>query len=514
MARARNLRPRPRARLRTLLAAAALAAGGCGDTLLDHTADPSLKGPVCAPPLLACGGRCLACSPPANASADCSAGACDFTCDPGYNRCGGGPSCTAESAASCGPACADCSGGLPANAVPVCTAAHACDFACAPGLLRTPGWPGSGPGCARALALSAGYHHTCAVLEDGRVKCWGANFAGQLGDGTHLDAATPVDVVGLPGPVSAIVSGYAHSCATAGGSAWCWGDNTFGELGDGTIVDRASAAPVNGLSQVVALGAGGGIAGTAFGHTCAVLAGGELRCWGADDAGQLGDGGNAMQAAPVPVAILPAGTAVSAVACGERHTCALTSAGAVYCFGAFDAGQLGLGLPLMPQASPAVAAVASGATAVATGLTHGCAVVSGALDCWGLNSSGQVNGGSPTPPTVASPTPVDLGGGFEAAGMGAGRAHTCALDAFHAPAALKCFGANEAGQLGGAGSKVDVNLDTPPPAAAAAVTAGSDHTCALTADGGVQCWGGNDLGQLGTGDPRPSVTAPAWVSGR
>jgi alpha-tubulin suppressor-like RCC1 family protein len=503
---ARHLRPGRIALLCASLAAVALAAGSCGDTLLDHAADPGLLGPVCAAPLLACGGRCLSCSPPADASAACTAGACDFVCNGGFNRCGGA-SCIAESAASCGPSCAVCT--PPPNATPVCTAAHACDFVC------TPGWLRSGAGCARALAVSAGYVHSCALLADGRVRCWGANFAGQLGDGTHADAATPVDVAGLPGPASAIAAGYAHTCAIVAGAAWCWGDNTFGEIGDGTTVERPTPVQVQGLSQVVALAAGGGIAGTSFGHTCAVLAGGDLRCWGADDAGQLGDGGGLTQPAPVPVGILPAGTAVSAVACGERHTCALSSGGAVYCWGAFDAGQLGIG-SASAQSSPAVTAVgiASGASAVAAGQAHSCAVVSGELRCWGLNSSGQVNAGDTAPGTVLSPVAPNLGGGFQATALGAGRAHTCALDTADVPAAAKCFGANGSGQLGGAGSKVDVNLDTPPPATAVSVTGGSDHTCALTAEGGVQCWGLNDHGQLGTGDPRTSVTAPAWVSGR
>lgn len=501
---ARHLHPGRPALLRASLAAALLAAGGCGDTLLDHAADPGLLGPVCAAPLLACGGQCLSCAPPANASSVCTDGACDFACDGGYNRCGG-PSCIAESAASCGPACAVCA--APPNATPVCTAAHACDFVCSPGWLR------SGAGCQRATAVSAGYVHTCALLADGKVRCWGANFAGQLGDGTHADAPTPVDVAGLPGPASAIAAGYAHTCALVAGAVWCWGDNTFGEIGDGTTVERPTPVAVTGISQAVALGAGGGIAGTSFGHTCAVLLGGELRCWGADDAGQLGDQDSLTKPSPVPVTILPAGTAVSAVACGERHTCALSSGGAVYCWGAFDAGQLGTG-SASAQTSPAAAAIASGASAVAAGQAHSCAIVSGVLECWGLNSSGQVNGGSPVPGTVTAPIVPALGGGFLATALGAGRAHTCALDTADVPAAAKCFGANGSGQLGGAGNKVDVNLETPPPATAAGVTGGSDHTCALTADGGVQCWGANDRGQLGTGDPRIAVTPPAWVSGR
>jgi alpha-tubulin suppressor-like RCC1 family protein len=487
--------------LSTWLGAAALGAGGCGDTLLDHAADPSLIGPVCAAPELACGGRCLSCSPPAHASPACTAGACDFTCDPSYNRCGGS-SCIPESESSCGSTCQDCSAGLPAHAAPVCTAAHACGFSCLPGFLQ------SGAGCARATAISAGYNHTCALLEDGKVRCWGSNYAGQLGNGTTDDSAVPVDV-GLPGPASAIAAGYAHACALVGDAAWCWGDNTFGEIGDGTTADRPTPVAVAGLpSPVAALGAGGGVLpGVSFGHTCAVVAGGALWCWGADGSGQLGDGGTVSQLLPVAVTALAPGTAVEAVACGERHTCAL-SAGAVACFGANDEGQLGVA----SQTTPATAAIASGATAVATGLDHSCALASGVLQCWGLNSSGQVNAGSTTPGAAFSPIAPDLGGGFQPSALATGRAHTCAVKTADVPATPKCFGANNSGQLGGAGDKVDVNLLAP--STAAALTAGSDHSCALTGEGGVQCWGADDMGQLGRGAPSPGSFAPDYVSGR
>jgi alpha-tubulin suppressor-like RCC1 family protein len=494
-------RPAP---LRTWIAAAALAAGGCGDTLLDHAADPSLLGPVCAAPELACGGRCLACQAPADADPACSGGACDFTCHAGFNRCGG-PGCVPESAASCGEACQDCAPLAPANALPVCTAAHACDFACAPGWLK------SGGQCVRAASVSAGYNHTCALLQGGAVKCWGANYAGQLGDGSTADSAVPVDVAGLPGPASAVVAGYAHACAIVAGAAWCWGDNTFGEIGDGTTAPyRSTPVAVVGLGgTVVALGAGGGVLSspvpTSFGHTCAILSGGALWCWGADGSGQLGDGGTSTRRTPAAVTALAAGTAVDAVACGERHTCAL-AAGAVTCWGANDEGQLGIGSNL-PQGSPAAPAVASGATAIAAGLDHACAIVSGALECWGLNSSGQVNAGDGSQGTFTAPTAPALGGGFQPASLAGGRAHTCATEAGGTP---KCFGANNAGQLGGAGSKVDATLVDL--ATAAAVTAGSDHSCALTTDGGVQCWGSNAFGQLGSAAPSPS--GPAWVSGQ
>ncbi len=483
------------------IALLALVAWGCGDTLLDHEADQNLLGPVCGPELLACGGACLSCSSPPNAHAVCAAGACGSECDSGYNLCGGN-ACVLESPASCGSSCSDCTNSVPPNAGAVCTAAHGCDFECKEGYLR------SGGQCQRAAAVAAGFHHTCALIADGRVRCWGANDSGQLGDGLVSDSAIPVDVP-LPGPARAIAAGYEYSCAIVGGAVYCWGDNTFGELGDGTTIERTSPVRAVGISQAIALAAGGGVlGGTSFGHTCAVLTGGAVKCWGANGSGQLGNDTTVVETAPVDVTILPAGTAVTAVACGERHTCAL-AAGAVYCWGANDSGQLGTG-GTGPQRTPAAASIASGASLVATGQAHSCAVV-GALQCWGLNSSGQVNAGTGTPGSFTAPATPDLGG-LRPNAAATGRAHTCAVNTSDDPATPRCFGANDSGQLGGAGSIVGVTLLAP--ATASAVTAGAGHTCLLTRDGGIQCWGANDRGQLGNGGTAAVASAPTYVSGR
>jgi alpha-tubulin suppressor-like RCC1 family protein len=492
--------------VKRLLVLATLGALGCGSTLLDHDADPSLLALACGQGQLACNGQCLACAPPANAQAVCSAGACGFECSAGFNACTP-DACTPESPASCGPSCADCSSGVPPNGSPICSPAHACDFACEPGFLR------SGDQCQRAVMISAGYEHTCALSADGRVKCWGANDAGQLGNGSNEDSATPVDaLLPLPKAAKAVVCGYQHTCAILdGGTVYCWGDNTFGELGIGTIgsaTSQASPVLVGGLTEVVALGAGGGVLNnsTSFGHTCAVDSGGLVQCWGANGSGQVGDGTTITRASPVPVTVVPATTAVASIACGERHTCANDAGGAVICWGANDSGQLGIG-GTDPQTSPPTPAIPSGAAMVVTGQAHSCAVVSGTLECWGLNTSGQVDGGNAATGAFLSPVPALPSSVITTAA--AGRSHTCAVNGAASPAIPVCFGANDSGQLGGTGSLADVALL--PPATAASMTAGEDHTCLLTADGGVQCWGANDRGQLGnslSGGP-----APAYVSG-
>ena len=484
------------------LTAALFFASGCGSTLVDHGARPALIAPVCAPELVACNGQCLSCSSPSNATPACQAGGCGFTCNPGFNRCSA-DACTAESGTSCGPTCADCSGAAPANASPVCSPTHACDFQCNPGFLR------DGGQCVRAVSVSAGYDHACALTTTGRVECWGANDLGQLGDGSLVDRAAPAPV-SLPAAATQVASGYSHTCALLAGQVYCWGDNTFGEIGDGTTTSRALPVLLTGLPAIASLGAGGaGLTSVSAAHSCAIAVNGALYCWGSNGSGQLGDGGTNLGLRPVRVSVLPAALLPDRVSCGGRHTCALAG-GAVHCWGANDSGQLGIG-STNAQSAPTAPAVSSGTTVLASGENHSCAVVAGALLCWGLDTSGQVDAGNTATGAFLSPHAPPLGV-FSPTAVAGGRAFTCALDAALTPPGFKCFGGNTHGQLGGAGSLTDVTLL--PPATAVAVTAGGDHTCALTSEGGIQCWGVNDRGQLGRGIFGGESPVPAYVAGR
>jgi alpha-tubulin suppressor-like RCC1 family protein len=338
----------------------------------------------------------------------------------------------------------------------------------------------------RAIAIAAGYFHTCAVTRAGGVKCWGLNGSGQLGDGTTVyqrDAA--VDVSGLVGGVAALAAGDGHTCAlTSFGGVQCWGNNTQGQLGDGTTTRRSVPAGVSGLaSGVVAIAAG-------YYHTCALTRAGGVKCWGWNGSGQLGDGTYTDRLVPVDVSGLASG--VAAIAAGGSHTCALTSAGGVKCWGArllyeTDTDDL---IPV------GVVGLASGVAGIAAGDNHTCAVTrAGGVKCWGDNTNGQLGDGTRT----ERPAPVDVSGlASGVAALAAGGRHTCA---FTSAGGVKCWGRNRLGQLGDGTTTerhapVEVSGLTN---GVAALTAGFYHTCALTSAGAVKCWGDNGSGQLGDG---------------
>ena len=336
-------------------------------------------------------------------------------------------------------------------------------------------------------AVSAGNFHTCAVTTTGGLKCWGSNSSFQLGDGTTTQRITPVDVVGLTSGVAAVSAGH-HTCAlTTTGGLKCWGSNQFGSLGDGTTTNSTTPVDVVGLTSGVGAVSGGV-------HTCAaVTTAGGLKCWGRNFLGQLGDGTTTNRTTPVDVTGLNRG--VAAVSAGRDHTCALTTAGGLKCWGLNGSGELGDGTTTTRTMPVDVAGLASGVAAVSAGAHHTCAVTTaGGLKCWGANAFGQLGDGTNTGRT----TPVDVSGLTSGvAAVAAGNSHTCAVTA---AGGLKCWGAN-GGRLGDGtttsrNTPVDVVGLT---SGVAAVSAGGSYTCAVTTAGGLKCWGANTLGQLGDG---------------
>lgn len=341
--------------------------------------------------------------------------------------------------------------------------------------------------------IAAGGQHTCAVIQSGSAKCWGANQHGQIGDGTSIRRVVAVDVIGLNSGISGIVAGYRHSCAVGiGGEVMCWGSNDYGQLGNSNRADALTAINVAGL--------GGGVKAIAIGdfHTCALTSSGGVKCWGQNQSGQLGDSSVQNQTAAVDVVGLASG--VAAIAAGSEHSCALTSAGGVKCWGANGSGQLGDGSTTLSRTAIHVAGLSAGVSAIAAGDYHTCALTSGGgVKCWGGNQNGQLGDGTAIDRSVAVDV-VGLGSGVVA--ISAGGFHTCALTS---GGSVKCWGSDWEGQLGHGFGYVGLGHSTTPvdvPGLQSGVTGISAkylHTCAVSNGGRVTCWGDNSDGQLGNG---------------
>jgi alpha-tubulin suppressor-like RCC1 family protein len=349
----------------------------------------------------------------------------------------------------------------------------------------TPVAVGAGP---TLSALSAGFFHTCGVTLTGAAVCWGDNSFGQLGNATTTNAATPVTVAGGFN-FKTVSAGFQHTCGvTTSGAAYCWGDNASGELGSG-ISASVSSSPVavTGGLTFKAVSAG-------FSHACGLTTAGAAYCWGSNEAGDLGNGAiGGLSSAPVAVA---GGLTFASLSAGAVYSCGVTTSGAAYCWGGNGYGVLGNGTT---TDSPTPVAVSGGLTfsSVSAGEYHTCGVTTaGATYCWGNSVNGQLGTGVTT---VNSSTPVAVIGGFTATAVSAGNIQTCALAT---GGIAYCWGDNSLGELGNGSTSVS----SPTPLAViggltfSAITSGiSFHTCGLTTSGAAYCWGDNDSGALGNG---------------
>ena len=318
-------------------------------------------------------------------------------------------------------------------------------------------------------SIVAGDEHTCGLTAGGGVTCWGGNGDGQIGDGTTYAYRPAVTVTGLASGVQAIAANGGHTCALlVGGSVSCWGRNNFGQLGDGSVSERRVPTPVLGLLEsATALTAGAN-------HTCALLQSGAVACWGRNVSGQLGNGTNVYQ--KTPVAVTGLGGPVTKLAAGANHTCALLQTGVIQCWGDNPNGQLGDGGRVARNLPVAVSGLAGSVISLATGSDHTCAILTdGSVQCWGDNARGQLGDGSREDrlnPTLV----IELRDA--AATVAAGHFHTCVLAA---DGDLHCWGTNSRGQLGNGtleSSRLPVRV-TGVPGDASALAAGLDHTCAI-----------------------------------
>ncbi len=354
-----------------------------------------------------------------------------------------------------------------------------------------------------AQRIAAGSRHTCAVRATGAVSCWGLNSNGQLGDGTNTSRSAQTTVLDLAGSVAVEVSASsASTCARlADGIARCWGANSGGQVGDGTFTDRWTPVAVVGLSDATAIASN-----SAAWHFCVQRATGGVLCWGANDTGQLGDGTTALSTLVTPVRGLADPTQVSA---GTAFTCARRSTGTVECWGSDVLGQLGDGVVGPNRSTPAPVSGVVDAVGVSAASLSACAVRSnGHVACWGNNGSGQLGDST----TLSRSTPADVSGITTAVEVALGASHACAR---LTGGTVKCWGSNTEGTLGdGTLTNSYTPVDVLGVTDAVQLVAGSGFTCVRRPTGVVLCWGRNGFGSLGNGTTVSSGTAgPGAVSG-
>ena len=300
----------------------------------------------------------------------------------------------------------------------------------------------------------------------------------------------------------ALAAGGGHTCAIVpGGELHCWGWDEQGQLGD-SAQNYSYAAPVRaeGLADVVSVDGG-------YQHSCAVTEAGGVWCWGYNRWGQIGHGSGSSPGTPAAVVGI---TTASAVATGGNHSCALLDGGSVWCWGHGYHGQLGNGA-FTETNVPVQAAGITGATAIAVGQSHSCAIVGGgAVKCWGRNHKGQLGNGAidPDPGVLAA---VDVFGISTAVALSAGSDYTCAVLQNRSVA---CWGSGSYGALGdGQGQDSAVPVPVSGITDATAIASGDFHSCVIRDGGAMSCWGYNYFGTVGDGSNRNNRTAPVVVVG-
>lgn len=302
-------------------------------------------------------------------------------------------------------------------------------------------------------SLDAGNGHTLALLNDGSVKCWGANDLGQCGDGTTTIVLTPITVSGLTGTVTSMASAHNGGCAAMqAGGILCWGYNSHGQVGDGaTGVNRLTPVAVSGITGTVTKVYGGWWPGT----FCAVLESSIVKCWGRNDFGQCGDGTTTDRNTPVTMTAIT--ETFETLAMGMSHVCALLESGAVKCWGKGSEGQLGDGTSFS-YTGVAVSGITT-ATSLDAGEHFSCASLEdGSVKCWGQNTYGQLGDGTNTQRN----TPVTVSGISTAVNVACGVRHVCAA---LQDGGMTCWGYGGQGQLGngvsGASSSTPVVVGSP-----------------------------------------------------
>ena len=345
--------------------------------------------------------------------------------------------------------------------------------------------------CSCVQAIDAGDNHTCALLVDGSVQCWGANEVGQLGDFVGASSLSPTNASAMlaPGMEAIAIDARRQTCAVrADQSTVCWGDNASGQAAplDPTTIIEATQATFVLSATLPAVGGS---------HTCIARDDTNLMtCFGDNAFGQLTTG-----AAPGPIDSM-ALFAFAEIELGQDFGCGRTATGDVYCWGNNASGQLAASPGAVPTSDTLrnVVLMAGNAADIAVGANHACARVGAQVFCWGANDVGQLGDGLGT--QSETPVQVMLPAGA-IAHLESGPNHTCAI---MGAGDLNCWGSNSGDQLLNETVITDFSLvpvvaDIGDGVFLDDVEGGLEHACILTTTHEVLCWGPNTLGQAGIG---------------
>jgi len=341
--------------------------------------------------------------------------------------------------------------------------------------------------------VATGAFHSCAVMQDKTVRCWGYNGYGQLGTGDTTPSYVPLGVVGLSNAIQVDAS-YLFTCAVKGdGTVWCWGYNNYGQLGDGTTTQRNAPVQVSGITTAVQVAVSDSYD---YGFVCAALSNGKINCWGYNGHGELGNGGTANSYIPVEVSGI---TDAKEVDCGFYHCCARLATGAVKCWGYNNYGQLGDTTTTTRTSPVQVSGLTSGAVDIGVGAEHSCAVMSdGTVKCWGYNGYGECGDGTTTTPRTTPVQVLNINNALRVDafyGYSTFTGSTCAVLSNNK---AKCWGYNGYGKLGdGTTTGRTTPVDVVGAENVVDVSMGYDHTCYLFKDSSMKCVGTNSNGQFG-----------------
>ena len=368
----------------------------------------------------------------------------------------------------------------------------------------------TGPDYQAGVQIQAGNNFTCALLKNGRVHCWGANSAGQLGDGGNDDRNFPRMIASgeLKFRAIGIHGDGTHACGvTTSADAYCWGRNRDGQLGDGTTTDRSGPVKVVGDIHFQAVSAGARF-------TCGVALSGAAFCWGRGAWGNLGNG--AMDQSTTPVAVSGNHVFLQVRAGSSSLACGITTSGDAYCWGLNWRGEVGGQTAEMCAVNPWFLSCASTPVrvpapeglrweSISPGSSYACGVLEdGRAVCWGRNESFRLGretseiclGGPGLSDAPCSRAPVEVSGGHRFTMIAAGSNHACGVTQSREAV---CWGSNSQSQLGDGSVFREPRLPIRVVGGLTfkTITSGQVHTCGIATDNVLYCWGTNFQGQLG-----------------